>query len=145
MNSTPAKTSAHSPVSVQDQENDFFRDSFDPKDVYFVDDPLDETRMSLRVPSSFESVGYQIIQWGKAQYHPSWILRARNRTAPRFGKRDPKFIQHVLQILKSAEVNARKADVTITRNGDAVQVSFLWPLGVRAWRYEEGVGWSPDD
>jgi hypothetical protein len=144
VNSTPAISSAHSPVSVQGQQDDFFRDSFDPKDVYFLDDPFDETRMSLRVPSAFESAGYEIRQWGKAQYHPAWILRARNKTAPRFGKRDPRFIQHVLQVLKSAEVNARKSDLVTDRTGERILVSFLWPLGVRSWRFDKKLGWAPD-
>jgi hypothetical protein len=144
VNSTAPASSAHSPISAQRRAEDDYWDALDAKAVFYPADGSGELAMSLRIPSAFENAGYQIRQWGRAEFHPVWVLRARNKTAPRFGKRDPQFIQHVLQILRSADVNARKADLVVDRTGDRILVSFLWPLAVRAWRFDEEHGWAPD-
>jgi hypothetical protein len=124
-------------------DDDHFWDALDAKDVYFTVDQTCELDFAATVPVAFEKAGYKIRTWGKADTHPCWILRARRKSAPRFAD-NAQFAAHVIEVLRSAGVHARKADVTIGRNGDTIQVSFLWPLAVRVWRYDEGVGWSPD-
>ena len=130
-------------MAATNTHDDHYWNALDAKDVYFSDDPTCELEMAQKVPAAFENAGYKIRTWGKAETHPVWILSARRKSAPRFAD-TAKFAAHVIEVLKSAGVRARKADVTIDRRGDTIRVWFLWPLAVRAWRFDEEVGWAPD-
>ena len=110
------------------------------KEVSF---PLDELTMAAEVPLAFARVGYKVQIWGKTPSHPCWILRARRTSAPRFAD-NAQLVAHVIEVLRSAGVRAGKADVTIENRGDTIQVTFLWPLRVRAWHFDESYGWKPD-
>ena len=99
--------------------------------------------MAEKVPSAFQTAGYKVRTWAKFASHPVWLFRGLRESAPRFDD-DAQFVKHVINVLASAGVRARKADVTIGRNGDTIHVSFLWPLAVRAWLYNEELGWTPD-
>jgi len=118
-------------------------DYCDAKDVFYPSFLNEEAAMSAQVPLAFERAGYTIRAWRKADTHPHWSLSARRKTAPKFDN-NTQFVAHVIEILKSAGIRARKADVTIDKRGEAIQVSFLWPLGVRRWRFNEKTGWEPD-
>src|SRR5690349_20918811 len=109
-------------VSCLDFDNEDF------KDVFYPSDRTGELAMAVRVPSAFKSAGYKIRQWGKAKYS-WWILHARRQTAPRFHSRhETQFIDHVLHVLRAADVQARKEDLVTHLDGDRIMVSFLWPL-----------------
>ena len=113
------------------------------KEVAFPLDATGEITMAAEVPLAFERAGYKVQVWGKSASHPCWILRARRKSAPRLTDR-AQLMTHLIEVLRSAGVRARKADLTIDRRGDTILVSFLWPLAVRAWRFDEGLGWEPD-
>lgn len=131
------------PLAVADTGDEHFWDALDAKSVYFTSDPTGELEMQQRVPAAFETAGYRVKAWGKADSHPCWILRARRASAPRFAN-GAQLTNHLIEVLRSAGVRARKADLNIDRRGDTILVSFLWPLAVRAWRFDEGLGWEPD-
>jgi hypothetical protein len=136
-------TSTDYALSASNNLDDDYWDALDAKDVYFIDDSARELEITQKVPAAFEKAGYEICTWSKASTHPVWILNARRKSAPRFADY-PQFIKHVIDVLRSASVRARRAEVTVGRNGDTIIVSLLWPLGVRAWRFDESSGWEPD-
>jgi hypothetical protein len=132
----------HAVAAPNTRDNRFF-DSLDAKDIYYLNDPTGELEMAEKVPSAFQKAGYKVRTWAKFASHPVWLFRGLRESAPRFAD-DAQFVAHVIEVLKSAGVRARKADVTIDRRGDTIRVWFLWPVAVRAWRYDEELGWAPD-
>ena len=130
----------HPKTALEWQED---ADYCDAKDVFYPTFVNAEAAMSAQVPLAFERAGYTIRAWRKGEAHPVWSLRARRKTAPQFDN-NAQFVAHVTEVLKSAGLRARKADLTIDRRGDTIEVSFLWPLGVRRWRFAENKGWEPD-
>lgn len=130
-------------VAVPNVRDDRFWDAMDAKDVFFNDDPTGELEMAQKVPAAFENAGYKVFTLRKAKTHPVWILIARPKSAHQFAE-NARFIAHIIDVFRSVGVRARRADVTVDRRGKTIIVSFLWPLAVRSWLFDEKSGWSPD-
>src|SRR4051794_38298030 len=118
-------TATDHPLPASNSYDDHFWDALDAKDVYFTNDPTGELEMEQNVPPAFENAGYRIRTWGKASTHPLWILHAYRRSAPRFAN-NAQLTTHVIEVLRSAGVRARRGEVTVDRRGDTIIVSFLW-------------------
>jgi hypothetical protein len=129
-------------LAVADTSDERFWDALDAKSVYFTNDPWGELEMQQRLPAAFEAAGYKIESWGRSDTHPCWILRARRRSALRFADK-AQLVTHVIELLRSAGIRARKADVTVDKRGDTILVAFVWPMAGRDWRFDEGLGWAP--
>src|SRR3569833_3140422 len=125
MGAIPGFRESPTPVVLPDEDE--FWDSQDAKDVFGIDAPDTESAMATQVPGAFKDAGYKITEWGKAETHPVWVLRARRKSAPRF-KGGVEFVHHVIQVLRSAGVVAGKSDFTADCKGDGILVAFQWPF-----------------
>ena len=95
------------------------------KDVFYPEDTTGELSMAYRLRSKFEAAGYRIKVVEKpSQYHDVWVIEAIRQSAPHFSN-NAEFLGHVIQILRGAEINVPKANVTAQRTRDRIIVNFL--------------------
>ena len=106
-------------------------EDLDYKDVYFPDEPDVGSLKLAEAKQAFEAFGYRVLATQKPTAHPVYVLRLRRHEAPRFIVEDY-FQEHIRELLRSIGVKVPRTTLAAHRQGNTIQVSFLWEPPRRA-------------
>jgi len=118
-------------VAVEHQADEPPFEELDYKDVYFLDEPDAESLKLTEARKAFEAFGYRVLAAQKPTAHPVYVLRLRRHAAPRFIVEDY-FQEHIRELLRSIGVKVPRTTLAAHRQGNTIQVSFLWEPPRRA-------------